>query len=473
MITLVHRLVPVQRNRITMSNRNPFVPRKTAALFACGLLASLLPGFAAPCLAQPPSAQPIKIIFDSDMGGDSDDGGTAAMLHALQNRGEVEVIACIFCTGTGAEYNEFGAGFWDAINHYYNRGDIPIGANKIPNENREGGATPIYGFKDVEGIAKNTALYGHKIVSSKELPSAIEVYRRALANAEDGSVTILTVGETNVIPRLLDSPSDDVSPLTGYQLVAQKCSRIVSMGPPYNWGTPRLHDPLPPHGWGWQMLQKLPPNIPVYASPEGVKVKSGMSLYKTPEHNPVRENYRICNGGTIDAETDHQSMDQCAAYFAVRDAQPGLQKVTAHGSWVLGAGFNTYNVWDPNVDNPMHFKVDIISNSDLGKAIDELMGELPIAISITSPGRGEVWEAGAKYDITWTTKGDIPRVSIAYTIDGTEWKKIAESLANTGSYSWTVPKDSSATVRLKVSAIPEAVMKGVSEPLEIKQSTDR
>jgi hypothetical protein len=207
-----------------MTNQGKPVRRTAAVLLAFGLIASLLPGFAAPCLAQAPAAQPMKIIFDSDMGGDTDDGGTAAMLHALQNRGEVEVIACIFCTGTGAEYNEFGAGFWDAINHYYNRGDIPIGANKIPNENREGGATPVYGFRDVEGIAKNTALYGHKIVSSKELPSAIEVYRRALAEAEDGSVTILTVGEVNVIPRLLDSPADKVSPLTGYQLVASPMS---------------------------------------------------------------------------------------------------------------------------------------------------------------------------------------------------------------------------------------------------------
>jgi hypothetical protein len=457
-----------------MQTRHELMPQFAAVLLAFGLIASLLPGFfAAPCLAQAPAAQPMKIIFDSDMGGDTDDGGTAAMLHALQNRGEVEVIACIFCTGTGAEYNEFGAGFWDAINHYYNRGDIPIGANKIPNENREGGAKPVYGFKDVESIAKNTALYGHKIVSSKELPSAIEVYRRALAEAEDGSVTILTVGEVNVIPRLLDSPADEVSPLTGYQLVARKCSRIVSMGPPYNWGTPRLHDPLPPNGWGWQMLQKLPPNIPVYASPEGGQVKSGMSLYKTPVNNPVRENYRITKDNTIGPSTSHHSMDQCAAYYAVRGAQTGLQRVTAHGSWVLGAGFNTYNVWNSNINNPMHFKVDAISNSDLGKAIDELMGELPIAISITSPRGGEAWEAGAKHDIKWTTKGDIPRVSIAYTTDGAAWKKIADSLANTGSYTWTVPKDGSATVRLKVSAIPEAVMKGVSGQIEIKEPTDR
>lgn len=245
------------------------------------------------------------------------------------------------------------------------------------------------------------------------------------------------------------------------------------MGPPYNWGIARLHDPLPDGGWGQQMLEKLPPNIPVYASPGGGPVRSGMSLHKTPVDNPVRENYRICNGGTIDSETYHHSMDACAAYFAVRGAQPGLQQLTSHGSWVPGEGFNSYNVWNSNIDNPMHFKVDVVSNADLGKVIDALMGELPVAISITSPQGGEVWEAGAKRVIKWTTEGDIPQVRIAYTTDGAAWKEIADSLNNTGSYTWTIPVDVSATVRLKVSGIPEAVMKGVSGQIEIKEPTDR
>jgi hypothetical protein len=45
---LAHRLViAVQRKRITMSNRNQFVPQFAVALLACGLIASLLPGSAA------------------------------------------------------------------------------------------------------------------------------------------------------------------------------------------------------------------------------------------------------------------------------------------------------------------------------------------------------------------------------------------------------------------------------------------
>jgi hypothetical protein len=198
-----------------------------------------------------------------------------------------------------------------------------------------------------------------------------------------------------------------------------------------------------------------------------------MSLYNTPSDNPVRENYRICNGGTIDSQTEHHSMDACAACFAVRGAQCGLQEVTSYGSWVPGEGFNSYNVWNSDIDNPMHFKVDVVSNAGLGEVIDALMGELPVAISITSPWAGEVWEAGAKRDIKWTTEGDIPQVSIAYTTNGTVWKEIADSLDNTGSYTWTVPEDGSETVRIKVSAIPEAIMKDVSGQIEIMKPKHR
>jgi len=37
--------------------------------------------------------QPVRLIFDTGMMGDVDDMGTAAVLHALADRGEVEILA--------------------------------------------------------------------------------------------------------------------------------------------------------------------------------------------------------------------------------------------------------------------------------------------------------------------------------------------------------------------------------------------
>ncbi|MCA9428264.1 MAG: nucleoside hydrolase, partial [Candidatus Omnitrophica bacterium] len=73
------------------------------------------------------SAQtPPKVIFDTDMTGDCDDCGALAALHALADNGEVEILGCIASFGAVP----YVAGCIDAINTYYGRGDLPIGAEQ-------------------------------------------------------------------------------------------------------------------------------------------------------------------------------------------------------------------------------------------------------------------------------------------------------------------------------------------------------
>ena len=37
--------------------------------------------------------KPVRIIYDTDLGGDCDDAGTLAMLHRLCDLGEAELLA--------------------------------------------------------------------------------------------------------------------------------------------------------------------------------------------------------------------------------------------------------------------------------------------------------------------------------------------------------------------------------------------
>ncbi|NRF95128.1 hypothetical protein HQN89_30025 [Paenibacillus frigoriresistens] len=55
-----------------------------------------------------------RVILDTDMGPDCDDAGALAILHALVDRGEAELLAVTHCTS-----NPWGAGCIDAINVYY------------------------------------------------------------------------------------------------------------------------------------------------------------------------------------------------------------------------------------------------------------------------------------------------------------------------------------------------------------------
>ncbi|HCK98981.1 MAG TPA: hypothetical protein DHW42_02585, partial [Candidatus Marinimicrobia bacterium] len=58
--------------------------------------------------------QPKKIIYETDMCADVDDAGGLAILHALANNGEAEILAVCF-----NEVHSYGAPAIDAINTWY------------------------------------------------------------------------------------------------------------------------------------------------------------------------------------------------------------------------------------------------------------------------------------------------------------------------------------------------------------------
>ena len=67
-------------------------------------------------------AEPVRLILDTDMGNDVDDALALAIIHALQNRGEVQLLAV-----TITKDNRDAAPFIDLVNTFYGRPDIPIG----------------------------------------------------------------------------------------------------------------------------------------------------------------------------------------------------------------------------------------------------------------------------------------------------------------------------------------------------------
>src|SRR5262245_14788745 len=71
------------------------------------------------------AAEPLKVIFDTDIDGDNDDVAAAAILHAFADQGRVEILAM----GVVSRF-PYSPACLDAINTYYGRGDIPVGVYK-------------------------------------------------------------------------------------------------------------------------------------------------------------------------------------------------------------------------------------------------------------------------------------------------------------------------------------------------------
>lgn len=163
---------------------------------------------------------PIKLIFDTDMGNDCDDALALAMIHSLQSRGECELLAV-----TITKDHELAAPFVDCVNTFYGRGNIPIGVCRNSGKTTDAGK-----YNQVAKIADGGKLrFPHDLLSGNDAPTAVEVLRRTLATAADGSVVVVQVGFSTNLANLLASPGDAIHPLSGRELFAKKVKLVSIM----------------------------------------------------------------------------------------------------------------------------------------------------------------------------------------------------------------------------------------------------
>ncbi|NIM17526.1 MAG: hypothetical protein GTO45_36395 [Candidatus Aminicenantes bacterium] len=75
-------------------------------------------------------------------------------------------------------------------------------------------------------------------------------------------------------------------------------------------------------------------------------------------------------------------------------------------------------------------------------------------LTVTAPNGGEHLAIGSKYTITWTSSGVTDTIRIRFSSDGgNNFSKIADNLANSGSWTWTVPNINSSNCLIRINAI--------------------
>lgn len=226
-----------------------------------------------------------KIILETNMCLDVDDVGALAMIHALQNRGETDLLAVCF-----NEVHPSGAAAIDAINTWYGRGDIPVGVYKGP-----------FPDPDTSAYLDNLTKFPHDI-DSKNALSALEVYREVLAKQPDNSVTIISVGFLNNLGDLLKNDPG---------LVAKKVKELVIMG----------HHNNDSHNLGFHNTASAAQNVlenwssPIVFHHLGGDVLTGSGLKETPVENPVREAYYKYFGSQF---RERPSWDPITVLYGVR-----------------------------------------------------------------------------------------------------------------------------------------------------------
>ena len=274
------------------------------------LLAAVFTGLA---LSQAPAAEPVSLIFDTDMGNDVDDAMTLSIIHALQSRGECRLLAV-----TLTKDNKYAARFVDMLNTFYGRGKIPIGAVRD-------GVTPEDGkyVRQVTTAEDNGKLrYPHDLTDGGDAPDAVALLRDILAGEPDGSVVIAQVGFSTNLARLLESKPDRHSKLDGTALVKKKVRLLSIMAGAFS------EKMRAEHRKEYNIIKDLPSSKKMLAAWPTPIVASGWEIgnavkhpsqsmredYGYVAHHPLQEAYGYYRG----LENDQPTYDLTAVVYAVR-----------------------------------------------------------------------------------------------------------------------------------------------------------
>ena len=156
---------------------------------------------------------PQSIIFETDMGNDIDDAMALDILYKNMDQDRINLLGI-----SVHKNNPHAAEFIDIMNNWYGHKRIPIGVNtsSVTDMGAMDYCTKVCAMNDKDGMA----LFERS--KKPKFEEAVEMYRRILAEQDDHSVVIVTVGFSTTMAALLKSPADNYSAMTGKELVEKK-----------------------------------------------------------------------------------------------------------------------------------------------------------------------------------------------------------------------------------------------------------
>ena len=164
-----------------------------------------------------------NIIFETDMGNDVDDALALDMIYKYMDEGKANLLA--ICSNKDSQHS---TEYIHLMNHWYDYPNIPIGKvlNGVPQEhNNQEYIGYVPSMKDENG----NDLFSRTPFEFEVIPDAVDLYRQILSKQEDNSVTIISVGFSTNISRLLKSEPDQYSDLNGWDLIKRKVKLLSVM----------------------------------------------------------------------------------------------------------------------------------------------------------------------------------------------------------------------------------------------------
>jgi hypothetical protein len=408
------------------------------------LLVWLLTSFTHPLFAQlQEPTPPVNLIIDSDMAIDADDVGDHAIMWALANRGEVNVLAII-----ASSANDYSAPTMRAIARYYGHPNVPIGANKGSTPNINSSATSVF-------TQQITNKFGTPGDTRANYPDAVTVYRQALANAPDSSVYIVANGYYEPLQGLLQSPPDAISPLTGAQLVAKKVRRLVASAGWFPSGSESnfVNDT----DAASYVFTNWPGEIVSVGADTCFDVTTGPSASSDPNQDPVKDAYNLYASAQGLSSATTPAWGQLGLLYAVRGGVGTNFTIGGYnGQTSIDATndqFRGQNFWSPTPQVGHSYLKKQIAATDMAAILNPLLqssSNMPILRSI-SPTSILVGSAGQ-----------------AVTLNGTNFFPDSQVLLNGSSRTTTFTSSTQLSVQLSTGDLSQVG----TQPLSVSNASE-
>lgn len=315
---------------------------------------------------QPPAkhteADPVSVIFDTDIGNDIDDVLALQMLFNYEKQQKVKLLGI-----TISKSNPRVVDYIDGYCRRNGRNDMPLGYAYAGVNPEPGKYVPATLDTTVNG--KKLLFPGRSIADS--LPEGYQLQRRLLAAAADSSVIMIVVGPETNLARLLQSGPDAYSPLTGIELMKKKVKLVSVMGGVY---TNEFDFPE------WNIVQDLAASRTLFAQCPVPLVASGFEIgdklrypatsilndFADGDADPLVMSYKVYEPMPY----DRQTWDLTSVLYAIEpgkdyfDLSPRGQIVidtTGRSVFTAGEGRHQYLVYKNNQQQVLSRLVELVT----------------------------------------------------------------------------------------------------------------
>jgi inosine-uridine nucleoside N-ribohydrolase len=317
------------------------------------------------------STPPVNIILDSDIASNVDDVGDHALLWGLVKNGEANVLALITSSA-----NDYSAPTVYAIAKYCNHPNVPIGAYQ---GNTPGSYDTTFSYY----TQQVTNQFGKPGDTRRNYPDPVTVYRQALANAPNNSVSIVAGGFYEPLYGLLRSGPDAISTMTGMQLVSAKVKQLV---PVAGWfpdsgtyqGSYNFANDADAASY---VIANWPTPIVFVGTEVGYDVVTGPAANADPIRNPIKLAYNLYCGNGQWCPNTQTAWTQVGILYAVRG---GMGSMFTYGGlngttviWNNSQAVPGRNIWTQSPNAQRSYIEKIVPASTMQNIINPLIQGLP------------------------------------------------------------------------------------------------